>query len=116
MTPMSHFCVFAGNSMYKLAVSELAHEDLRSIIKYINDELSAPGAASAFADEVEQCYTRIKNNPLVYSVCSDERLAKEGYRRALVKNYILVYKVDEEKNVANIYRFFYGAEDYLNKI
>ena len=43
------------------------------------------------------------------------RLEKEGYRKAVVKNYIIVYKVDEDAKKVSILRFFYGAQDY-NKL
>ena len=102
--------------MYKLIVSELAHEDLRSIIRYIKETLYAPKAAVSFSDEVQKCYQRLKTNPFIFPLCSDERLAKENYRKSVIKNYILVFKTDEEKKVVNIYRFFFGAEDYPNKI
>lgn len=108
--------VSGKNSRYKRIVSELAHEDIRNIIAYMKDVLCAPEAAADFADEVQQCYTRLKSNPFMYAMCKDERLAKEGYRKALIKNYVLVFKVNEEQKVVNIYRFFYGAEDYPNKI
>lgn len=102
--------------MYKRIVSELAHEDLRNIIAYIRDTLCAPEAAAHFVDEVQQCYTRLASNPFIYALCNNERLAKEGYRKALIKNYVLVFKVDETKKIVNIYRFFYGAENYPDKI
>jgi len=102
--------------MYRRVVSELAHEDLRKIITYIKDTLRAPEAAARFADEVQKCYSRLSATPLMYAYCNDERLAKEGYRKALIKNYVLVFKVNESKKIVNIYRFFYGAEDYPDKI
>jgi plasmid stabilization system protein ParE len=51
----------------------------------------------------------------MYSRCHDSRLEKEGYRKAVVKNYIIVYKVDEDAKKVSILRFFYGAQDY-NKL
>ena len=102
--------------MYRLAVSELAHEDLRNIISYIKNTLCAPESAARFTDQVKQCYSRLKSSPLIYALCNDERLEKEGYRKALIKNYVLVFKIDEEKKVVNIHRFFYGREDYPDRI
>ena len=43
-------------------------------------------------------------------------LAQKGYRKVLIKNYVLVFKVNEAKKVVTIYRLFYGAEDYPNKM
>ncbi len=102
--------------MYKRDVTDLAYEDLRNIIVYIKNTLSAPKAASDFADGVQKCYRQLTKNPLIYSLCHDERLAKQGYRKVSIKNYILVFKADEAKKIVTIYRFFYGAEDYPNKI
>jgi hypothetical protein len=39
-------------------------------------------------------------------------LEKEGYQKAIVKNCIVIYKVDETMKKVNIMRLFYGAQDY----
>jgi len=67
--------------MYKLIVTELAHQDLDSIISYIAVQLANPAAASNFLNEVDRCYGYLKSNPLMYSKCNDSRLEKEGYRK-----------------------------------
>lgn len=41
--------------MYKLIVSELAHQDLDKIASYIAEQLSNPRAALDFLDDVEAC-------------------------------------------------------------
>ena len=89
---------------------------MRDIIAYIKDTLIAPQAAVNFADEVKKCYAHLKTNPLIYALCNDERLAKGGYRKAVINGYIVVFKVDENIKSVHIHRFFYGAEDYPNKI
>lgn len=102
--------------MYKLFVTELAHQDLSHIISYIAVKLSNPKAAGDFLDEVTKCYSFLKSNPLMYARCTDERLWKEGYRKAVIKNYVLVYKVDEASQIVNIMRFFYSEQDYTKLI
>lgn len=102
--------------MYRLVVSELAHGDLDNIFSYIAIQLANPIATTNFLDEVEKCYGYLKSNPLMYERCHDVRLEKEGYRKATIKNYVLVYKVDEEAKAVIIHRFFYGAQDYVKLI
>lgn len=102
--------------MYKLIVSELAHQDLDHIISYIAVELENPIAATNLLNEIEKCYDYLKNNPLMYGQCFDPRLKKEGYRKAVIKHYILIYKFDKSAKVVNIFRFFYGAQDYMKQI
>ena len=98
--------------MYKLRIAQLAHEDLVSIVSYITVELANPVAAADFLDEVEKCYDYLKRNPMMYSKCTNVQLESEGYRKALIKNYILIFKIVESSNIVNVMRFFYGARDY----
>lgn len=102
--------------MYKIIVTELAHQDLDKIVSYIAVELVNPIAAGKFLDEVDKCYCFLKDNPWIYEKCQDKRLGKEGYRKALIKNYMLIYKIDEDSKTASIMRFFYGAQDYIKLI
>jgi plasmid stabilization system protein ParE len=102
--------------VYKLVISALAHGDLDSIVFYIAERLAAPKAAADFLDSVDLCYSHLRDNPLMYEKCRNERLRQEDYRKAVVKNYVLVYKVDEEAQAVNIYRFFHGSQDYVNLI
>ncbi|MCR6544976.1 type II toxin-antitoxin system RelE/ParE family toxin [Dehalobacterium formicoaceticum] len=81
--------------MYKLVVSELAHEDLEDIVGYIAVDLANPLAAANLLNEVEKCYSYLKNNPFLYERCNDAHLGEKNYRKATFKNYVLVYKVDE---------------------
>ena len=102
--------------MFKLVVSDSAHEDLDNIISYIAVQLASPAAATNLLQQVELCYENLKSNPFVYERCYDFRLAQEGYRKATLKNYVLVYKIDEVAKAVVIYRFFYGAQDYVKLI
>ncbi len=102
--------------MYKLLVAELAHQDLDKIVSYIAIQLANPKAAGDFLDEVTTCYDFLKNNPMMYEQCQDKRLGKEGYRKAVIKNYLLVYKVNEVSQTVSIMRLFYSAQDYSKLI
>ena len=102
--------------MYKLIVSQSAHQDLDNIISYIAVHLANPTAATNFLNEVEKCYGYLKSNPFMYNRCYDIHLEKECYHKATIKNYVLVYKIDEAAKAVIIYRFFYGAQDYVKLI
>ena len=102
--------------MYKLIVTEAAHQDLDNIVAYISVQLSNPKSAGEFANAVTACYGFLKNNSVMYERCQDGRLRQEGYRKAVIKNYVLVYKINEASKTVSIMRFFYGAQDYTNLI
>ena len=82
--------------MHRLTVSMRANADLDAILTYITTTLHAPKAASDFADAIAKCYETIQENPHIYELVRDEHLKNRGYRRAVIKNYVMVYRVFEE--------------------
>jgi plasmid stabilization system protein ParE len=97
---------------YKLVVSDDAHRDIDEIVTYIADELQNPQAASHFLDDVEQAYLHIVNNPHLFALCSDKRLQQLGYRKVVIKNYLVLYREDEIAKIAYVVRIVYGGRDY----
>lgn len=94
-------------------MTELAQNDLDGIVDYIARHLANPIAAGNFLDEVDKCYSYLREDPFIYAKSSDAQLEKEGYRKATIKNYLLMFKVNESEKTVIIYRFFYGAQDYF---
>ena len=76
--------------MYKLNITDQANSDLERIVRYIAVELDNPYAATDFLDEVEKCYSYLKSTPMIYPKSCDSRLNKEGYRKAAIKNYLMM--------------------------
>ena len=98
--------------MYKVLITELAQRDLDAVMKYVAVQLSNPMAAGDLPDEVEKCYSNLRSNPFIYARIADARLEKEGYRKALIKNYILFFKVFEDEKKVIVHRIIFGARDY----
>ena len=102
--------------MYKLVITELAHQDLDRIVSYIVVQLSNSKAAGDFLDEVTACYGFLKSTPMMYERCQDRRLGEERYRKAVIKNYVLVYKISANYCIVNIMCFFYSAQAHSTLI
>ena len=99
---------------YNLVITKPAEKDLADILQYISKDLSAPKAANDLLDDILKCYDNILLNPLMYALCDNDRLKSKKYRKAVIKNYIMFYRVDEEKQIIYIMRFIYGRRDCIN--
>ena len=97
---------------YKLVETALAQADLDAILSYLTLSLENPAAATAFANEVEKCYTALEQMPYLYEQCRDPRFSSKGYRKAVIKHYLLIYRVDEAQKTVYLLRFFYGRQNY----
>lgn len=98
--------------MYKVTITDAASGDLDEIIGYIATVLANPQAAASLVDKIAACYDDLSRTPYMYGQCRNLRLQALGYRRVSIRNYIMVYRVDEERKTVYVLRFFYGPSDY----
>ena len=97
---------------YKIIETELGQKDLSDIVDYIVHSLENPSAAATFLNEVEACYDTLERHPMMFEACSDPYLKALGYRKAGIRNYIMIYKIHEPTQMVSIMRFFHGRQDY----
>ncbi|NLJ71232.1 MAG: type II toxin-antitoxin system RelE/ParE family toxin [Clostridiaceae bacterium] len=97
---------------YNISVTNLAMHDLANITRYISEELCNPTAATSLLDTIDDCYKNLETMPMMFERCNNSRLRDMGYRRAVIKNYIMVYRIAESERTVYILRFFYGAQEY----
>ena len=102
--------------MYTLEITASAEADLNQITDYLGNTLANPPAALAVLDEVDRVSDTLEETPELFPLCADSRLAELGYRKAIVRAYILVYEIDRQVQVVRVLRFFHESENYSGKL
>ncbi|MCL2080816.1 MAG: type II toxin-antitoxin system RelE/ParE family toxin [Oscillospiraceae bacterium] len=97
---------------YKLKITPAAEEDLDEIYLYISKTLNAPIASQKLRAKIKNRFLSLRDNPYQCELSRNDFLAKKGYRRAVVDNYVGLYLTDEIKKTVIVARIFYGAMDY----
>lgn len=97
---------------YKLLKTDAFQRDLDAVIRYITVSLENKIAAASLLDAIEKSYDDLVNMPLKYEACHDPYLKELGYRKAVIRNYIMIYKVDSETQTVYIMRLFHGRQNY----
>lgn len=101
---------------YKLFITQNASDELEEIVDYIANHLDNRSAAISFLDKAEDCYLRLKDNPKIYQLCDYHDLKEKGYRKAVVNNYVVIYRIDEATDTVYILHIFFGRQDYYHMI
>lgn len=104
------------STVYDLLITEAAEQDLDKIVDYIAVTLLNPCVAGALIDSIGKCFSVLRATPLAYAKCLDEQLKKKHYRKAVINNYLMVYRVDAKTHKVYILRFFYGGQDYAEQL
>ena len=80
---------------YEVRLMNQALQDLDEIYGYIASNLQEPGVAAELLDALESEILSLEYLPYR---CSERRtgsFANSGYRQLMVKNYIVIYRIDE---------------------
>ena len=80
---------------YEVRLMNQALQDLDEIYGYIARNLQEPGVAAELLDALELEILSLEYLPYR---CSERRtgsFANSGYRQLMVKNYIVIYRIDE---------------------
>ena len=101
---------------YELYISELAQKDLQKIADYLSLQLLEPGISKNIMTQIDTAILGLQNMPQRYSLVSDKSIQKANVRKMIVKNYIVFFKVYEEKNRVGIVRILYGRRNWQKMI
>lgn len=93
---------------YRICVSKSYYRDLRNIVYYILRNLDAPYTAAELLDDVEAAVSGLSTKPDRFAVVSDVHLGPKGFRKCPVKNYVVLYKIDEENKTVLVYRILHA--------
>ena len=98
---------------YNYQFTDLALADLENVLSYISNTLMNKKAARDLLALLDNTIERICDFPYSYPYCSYYFIEDSVIRHATIKNYVLVYRVNEETSTIEILRFKYSKQSNL---
>lgn len=90
-----------------------AYEDIAAILHRI-ERLSGKKSADRIVDRILSAIDLLATTPYMGPLHHDPMLARLGYRKLVIGQYVVVYRVDEGQ--ATVLRVFHGRSDYTSQI
>ena len=98
--------------MYQIEYLPTARQDMMDIVRYISHELCNPTAAGNLADEMMEAADRLADFPYINAIHQTIKPLKNEYRKLIVRNYIMLYWIDEKEKRVTIARVIYSRRNY----
>ncbi len=98
--------------MYELEYLPAAQRDMVEAVRYISEELRNTVAANQLAAELIKAGDSILDFPYANPVYTPARPLKYEYRKILIRNYLMFYRVDEGKRLVSVARVVYARRNY----
>ena len=99
---------------YRVEITEPAEDDLRTIVRYISAQLSAPVTALRMMGIIEKSLGNLGEMPQRCPFVRDDRLATLGYRTLIIEHYAAFFSIDEIAKVVYVERILYARRDWAS--
>lgn len=96
---------------YTIDITSKFEDDINAVIDYFLHTLYNSAAAERLINKAEKTILQIGENPLLFPLYHDEKIAEKGYRYTVISNYLIFYSVDESEKIIHILRFIYGGRN-----
>lgn len=96
---------------YHVEMAEPAWQDLRSIVLYIRDVLQEPTIAQRIFRKIQEEVQGLCHMPERYPLWEDEPWHSQGLHKLVVKKYVVLYLIEQQRQAVKIARIFYGGRD-----
>ena len=97
--------------IYSYELTDLVIKDIDDTLNYISNKLCNKKAAIDMMNNIEACINNICAFPLSYPNCNYYLIKDDSIRHAVIKNYILVFKIYDNKII--FLRFKYSKQNKL---
>lgn len=101
---------------YNIDLSVEARLDLIEIYQYVAFHLLEPATAKKLYEYIISEIHTLDTFPNRNSLIESEPLRSKGIRKLPVKNYVVLYTVDNVKMNVNIARIMYGGRDIVKQL
>ena len=98
--------------MYTIRFSPTAEKDLTETVLYLSHNLKSPLAASNLLDTIQERLDQISLFPHSSPLLNIQSLKGKELHILTIENYLLFYRVLEEKKVISLIRFLYGRREW----
>ena len=97
---------------YQVMLVERALRDLDGIYQYIAQNLLEPGTALNLVNEIESEILSLNQFPNRCPPRKSGAYANKGYRQLFVKNYTVIFRVDEAEKKVVVVTVRYSASQF----
>ena len=104
---------FNIDETYEVEFTEDCIEEMQKVYDYISKILIADKAAKKLIQEIKQKVLSLSRYPQLYTAINKFDKLNRQYRRIVIKNYIILYIIDEEKKKVYLSHIYYGRQNYL---
>ena len=98
---------------YKIIATDHFESDLTNYIRYVSSVLNSPITAKKLLHEIRLMGQTLSSMPYRHPIVEDAYLNEKEYRKCIVKNMLIFYKVVKEEKTVYLHRIFHANQNWI---
>ena len=100
----------------KIKLTMKAKNDYKRIIRYIKFNLNEPGIAEKYAILIKDKINSLESYPHKFEIIKSKLIKQNDIRKMIINNYIVLYKIIDQKKEVIILRILYNSMDWKDNV
>lgn len=100
------------DKLYTVKLTNHALYDIERIYEYISKSLFEPGIAEKLCEEIENRILSLEQFPERCALRKTGIYSNKNYRQLFVKNYTVIFRIDENNKTVIVVAVHYSASQY----
>ena len=102
--------------VYNIQLADEFLEEIDEICDYIAINLKAIDASNRLREKIAYNVLLLEKSPRMFLEIEKIDKIKRHYRRITVNNYIILYTIDEEKQIVYVAHIYYCGRNYIDDL
>ena len=100
--------------VYQINLTDDFLEEFEEICEYISYNLNALNASEKLREKVIDKIYSLRREPRMYTQINKLSKTQSNYRRIIINKYIVLYTIDDIKNIVYVTHIYYGGRTYID--
>lgn len=101
---------------YRVEITKYAKNQMRDIARYVKLKLKNPDAAKLLLHDLKKAIVSLVNMPQRIPLTEEEIWREQGIYKMPVKNYLVYFWIDENKNIVYVTAVIYNKREQKRQL
>lgn len=101
---------------YKVKLTREFIDEFEEICEYISNKLKNIDASNRLREKVMYNVLLLENSPKMFGELEKTDRTERQYRRIVIKNYVVLYTIDENEQIVYVAHVYYSGRNYIDDL
>lgn len=101
---------------YKVKLTQEFMDEFEEICEYVSNKLKNSDVSNRLREKVMYNILLLEKSPRMFVEIEKTDRTERQYRRIAIKNYVILYTIDDSERIVYVAHIYYGGRNYIDDL